>query len=428
MATILSFLSGQQITDENGDVVEDAELFHYQANTTNDLTVYSNQAGSIAHPQPVPCDAGGFVPLIYIGDSSDWKVVIKDGDGATLQTYDNLPKAVAEISAANFAPPLFEWTQVTSASSPVALTAADAGKAYEADTTSGGIEFDLPSAASVGNGKGFLFKKMVAANTLVIDPNSTETLDNSSTSFSISNINEALGIFSNGAEWYKVFSHFGESIDLQVFTATGTYTPNARMRQCLVISTGGGGGGGGTDSPDGDSDNAGGGGGGGATCIELFTAATIGASQAVTIGAAGTAGTNTGGNGGNGGDTTFGALHTAGGGTGGTGSAGSGNNQNASGGAGGTATGGLINIPGSSGGFGVGGVWSDVDAILRGGGGGSFWGGGPGPGFDAGASANGTAATVYGAGGQGSGNFNNSSGNTGGPGMSGICVILEFLG
>ena len=114
MATILSFLSGQQITDANGDVVEDAELFHYQAGTTNDLTVYSNQAGSTPHAQPVECDAGGFVPLIYIDDTSDWKVVIKDGDGVTLRTYDNLAKAVAEVSAADFAPLLLEWTQVNS--------------------------------------------------------------------------------------------------------------------------------------------------------------------------------------------------------------------------------------------------------------------------------------------------------------------------
>ncbi len=235
---------------------------------------------------------------------------------------------------------------------------------------------------------------------------------------------------SNGAGALPTMQTPGSGITeiaLQSFTASGTYTPTSGMAYCFVISTGGGGGGGGTDSPDGDSGNGGGGGGSGATCIELFTAATIGASQTVTIGAAGTAGSNTGGNGGNGGDTTFGSFHTAGGGTGGTGSAGAANNNSAAGGAGGTATGGLINIAGAQGGFGCGAVWSDIDAIIRGSGAGSFWGDGPGAGFSATSSANGVAATVYGAGGQGGGNYNNSAGNTGGAGFAGICMVLEFV-
>jgi hypothetical protein len=204
MATILSFLSGRQITNINGAPQAGAKLYHYQAGTTNNLTVYSNQAGTTPHAQPVECDAGGFVPLIYVGSDSDWKVVVENAAGATLQTYDNLPKAVAEVSAANFAPPLLEWTQVTSASSPVALTAADAGKAYEANTTSGDVEFDLPSAASVGNGKGFWFKKTAAPNAMILDPSGSETIDDSSTSLSVTAKDVVIGIFSNGAEYYQI--------------------------------------------------------------------------------------------------------------------------------------------------------------------------------------------------------------------------------
>lgn len=202
MATILSFLSGRQITNNNGVPQAGALIYHYQAGTTNDLTVYSNQAGSVAHAQPVVCDAGGFVPLVYVDSTSDWKVVVQTALGVTLQTYDNLPKAVAEVSAADFAPPLLEWTQVTAAASPVALTAADAGKAYEANTTAGNIEFDLPSAASVGNGKGFWFKKTSASNSMVLDPNGSETIDDTSTSLSITQQYELVFIASNGAEWY----------------------------------------------------------------------------------------------------------------------------------------------------------------------------------------------------------------------------------
>lgn len=425
MATILSFLSGSQVTDDNGVVVEDAQLFHYQAGTTNDLTVYSNQAGSSARTQPVDCDAGGFVPLIYISDSSDWKVVIKDGDGVTLRTYDNLPKAVAEVSAADFAPPLLEWTQVTSASSPVALTAADAGKAYEADTTSGNIEFDLPSAASVGDGKGFTFKKTAAANNMVIDPNASETIDDSSTSFSTFVKDQVLGIFSNGAEWYRVFGHKSNRIAIQAFTASGTYTPTTGMFQCIVISTGAGGGGGGVDS-DGTSCAGGGGGGAGGTCIETFGADSIGASQTVTIGTAGTAGAATGTNGGTGGDTTFGAFHTATGGAGGTGVAATGDNNVTAGGLGGTPTGGLINISGGDGEVGLGLATSGTTAV-GGAGGASFWGGGGRSRASVGSNQNGQAGVAYGSGGSGAANKDDAAGNTGGAGAGGICVVIEFI-
>lgn len=248
MATILSFLSGRQITDDDGDPQSGALLYHYQAGTTSDLTVYSNQAGTVAHAQPVVCDAGGFVPLIYISDATDWKVVVRTALGVTLHTYDNLAKAPVAASAANFAAPLILWSQKTSTNSPVALTASDAGNAYEADTTSGSIEFDLPSAASVGNGKGFVFKKTASANTLTIDPSGSETIDDVSTSLAITTQYQSVGIFSNGAEWYAVFN-YGLSLvptpTVQRFTSgSGTYTPATGARYICVTMVGGGGGGG----------------------------------------------------------------------------------------------------------------------------------------------------------------------------------------
>jgi hypothetical protein len=154
-----------------------------------------------------------------------------------------------------------------------------------------------------------------------------------------------------------IFGGLFTGVAIQQFTTAGagTYTPTSGMKYCLVISTGGGGGGGGADTNGaGGTVAAGGGGGAGGTCIEAFSAATIGASQAVNVGAAGTAGADTGGNGGNGGDTTFGALHTAAGGTGGVGS---GTTTTSSefqaGGSGGTGTGGTVNIAGGDGGSGV---------------------------------------------------------------------------
>jgi hypothetical protein len=169
------------------------------------------------------------------------------------------------------------------------------------------------------------------------------------------------------------------NVNVQTFTASGTYTPTAQMKSCLVFSTGGGGGSGGADCPDAwvhQSVAIGGDGGGAATCIEYFTAAQIGASQTVTIGAGGTAGANTGTDGGTGGNTTFGSLHTAGGGGKGYGAVAHDNTiVMGNHGDGGTATNGLINLPGQAGFMPCpyGALFSLAQSILHSGR--SFWGG-----------------------------------------------------
>jgi hypothetical protein len=96
-------------------------------------------------------------------------------------------------------------------------------------------------------------------------------------------------------------------IKKQVFAASGTYTPSANMLHCIIECVGGGGGGGGSAGTSG-SIYGGGGGGSGAYSRLLATAATIGASQTVTIGAAGTGGATGANNGTAGGDTSVGTL------------------------------------------------------------------------------------------------------------------------
>jgi len=235
---------------------------------------------------------------------------------------------------------------------------------------------------------------------------------------------------SNGASALPTFETPGSGITevaVQVFTASGTYTPTAGMAYCLVISTGAGGGGGGADNSDTSATRAGGGGGGGATCIELFSAATIGASQSVTIGTGGAGGANTGGNGGNGGDTTFGALHTAGGGVGATGGVGASSTAILAGGAGGTASGGLLNIAGGMGGYSTSISSRDSSgSAISGSGGGTFWGAGPGS-INSFTSLAGIAGGAYGTGGTGGTATDTTTGVTGGTGADGVCFVLEFV-
>jgi hypothetical protein len=102
---------------------------------------------------------------------------------------------------------------------------------------------------------------------------------------------------------------------IQRITATGTYTRPAGLKHAIIELIGGGGAGGGAQATTGVQASVGSGGAGGGYVKFLATAAQIGASQSVTIGAGGVGAS--GANGGNGGTTLFGALASAAGGTGG---------------------------------------------------------------------------------------------------------------
>lgn len=215
------------------------------------------------------------------------------------------------------------------------------------------------------------------------------------------------------------------STNIQIFTGSGTYTPTSGMLYCIVECVGGGGGGGGCTA--GAANYAvGGGGGSGSYARSSVSAATIGASQTVTIGAAGSAGSSAGGNGGAGGDTSVGSLVIGKGGSGGLfTTASSATNNVAAGGAGGIAGTGTITVVGRPG---KPGRQYITDNLSNGGDGGDSLYGSGGIGAITGQIASGStrvAPTGYGAGGDG-GAVNNAS-QAGDAGTAGLVIVTEFI-
>ena len=186
------------------------------------------------------------------------------------------------------------------------------------------------------------------------------------------------------------------NVNIQVFTASGTYTPTSGYKWGIAFVTGGGSGTQGIGSTDGSRL----GGGAGGTAIGVLNLTTLGAVTA-TVGAGGVGGNSSGASGGNATAAGNSTLSTLTGGAGGLGGADY---------LPGTASGGAINITGGDGGA----SFYASTTQYRGNGGASFWGGG----------GSGTRdAQCFGAGG---GGISSSNPTVGTNGMSGVIMIMEF--
>lgn len=124
----------------------------------------------------------------------------------------------------------------------------------------------------------------------------------------------------------------------QLFAASGTYTPTPGMLYAEIEMVGGGGGSGGCANSTIGHINFSGAGGGGEYSRIIVTAAQVGGSQSVIVGAAGAAGVAGNNAGGAGVGSSVGSLCTANGGGGGSGQSGAANANGGAGGSGGTGS------------------------------------------------------------------------------------------
>lgn len=212
----------------------------------------------------------------------------------------------------------------------------------------------------------------------------------------------------------------GRLLATRVFTASGTYTPTAGMTFAIVTAQGGGGGGAGTAVPTSGNVSIGAPGNAGAYAVGRILAASIGASQVVTIGNGGAAASATAG--GAGGTTSLGALIAAPGGGGGpVFNNASIPNANGNGTVSGAPTGGNLY---ASVGAGAGLSLGLTASVCYGGQGGPSIFGPGGPNSNSG--VNGNAGIGYGSGGSGAASIFGGAAQSGGAGKAGILFIQEY--
>lgn len=211
----------------------------------------------------------------------------------------------------------------------------------------------------------------------------------------------------------------GRLLNVQVLTATGTYTPTTGTNSVIVEIIGGGGAGGGTPATSAAQNAAGSGGGSGSWARGRLTSGFSGVTVTIGGGGTGVAGAN----GNAGGQSSFGALITAPGGPGGIVGAlntagvfftfGAASSSAATGGS-------IFNTAGNPGYSTV----SSYNSFVQGGAGGSSpYGAG---GVQLNASTVGNPATGKGAGGGGAAAGNSQAAFNGGNGTAGLCIVYEF--
>ncbi len=321
----------------------------------------------------------------------------------------------------NFTPTAATGTITVTIPTLGSTTTGSAKLLYDCNLTGGAFAANLPAAATA-SGLHMAFKKTdSSANALTITPNGSEKIDGAATQ-TLSAQYAYMVLVCDGTGWAIISQtppsvvSTGRLLNVQVFTASGTYTPTVGTNSIICEGIAGGGGGGGTGTSGAASGGTGGttslgsllscaGGAGGSTGVTGSTIGTGGAGGAVstaTMKLPGSAGEN--------GEATYSQSGT--GGRGGSGLGGSGSGLGGAGNsAGGTAG---TNTGAGGGGGGAGGISTN-----SGGGGGA---GGQGKTYATGIT--GTYTVTIGAG--GTAGSAGTSGFAGGTGGSGQIIVYEY--
>jgi hypothetical protein len=195
------------------DVVAGGTLEFYLAGTNTATNVYSDSTLSTSLGSVVYLDSGGHPVassgsstkvIVYTG-ASLIKIVVKDSDGATLATYDNV-RCAQDTSALSGGGSDGGVEAVVSKTADYTVLVADDGKLLHCDPTGGPFTITLPSAVTAGDGFeiGIRHAGTTTTNTVKVASVSGQTIAraaSTSTATTVKRGGETLRLVSNGATW-----------------------------------------------------------------------------------------------------------------------------------------------------------------------------------------------------------------------------------
>jgi hypothetical protein len=257
--SISVFPPGYRITDALDNPISGATIEFYEAGTSDALEVFSNSGLSTSLGAIVYCDSSGSpvassgsstLVAVYVGTAA-YKVVIKDGDGATVETKDNLAGAIntAPFTAAATAIPEYS---VESKTADYTVLTTDQGKVFNVNPTGGTVTITLPSAVSAGDGWAVIIRHLGSANKVILQTVSSQTISaplagGATAAFELVSYGETMTLVSDGVDWHPIgveqglklgSGHHSEVYDNGTMTG-GTLTPDPEESNFQTVTNGG---------------------------------------------------------------------------------------------------------------------------------------------------------------------------------------------
>ncbi len=154
--------------DENGEPLAGGKLEFFESGTSTPQDTFSDDALTVANPNPVIADSAGRFGDIFL-TGADYKVVLKKADDSVIWTADPVRS------------PTPKSTVVLDVSTTTQLSSADDGKFVAADATGGAFIGTLPAAADAGDGYEITVQKIDSStNVVTVDASGAETINGQS--------------------------------------------------------------------------------------------------------------------------------------------------------------------------------------------------------------------------------------------------------